>query len=69
MAVCRAQIMLHDPYMRLDSPMDVSVVVSYKATRAILDLVYGISSTSYDVSLLDQLALVRFYLLCSPRRR
>lgn len=54
----RAQIMLHDHHFRLDSPTDQSAVVVYKAAHAILDLVYNISSTSYDVSLLDQLALV-----------
>ena len=57
--VSRAQIMLHDPHVQLDRPMDPSVIVVYKSARAILDLAYSISSTSYDVSLLDQIAFVR----------
>ncbi|KIP06281.1 hypothetical protein PHLGIDRAFT_107115 [Phlebiopsis gigantea 11061_1 CR5-6] len=59
-----APILLHDSHMSLDSPMDVSVVVSYKATREILDLIYAISSTSYDVSLLDQAALLGWDKAC-----
>ena len=50
--------MLHDHHFHLDNPTDQSAVVVYKAAHAILDFIYSISATSYDVSLLDHLALV-----------
>lgn len=57
--VRRAQLLLHDPHMNVRDPGCASLHQVSKAARAILDLMYGLSSTSYDVSLLDQLAFVR----------
>jgi hypothetical protein len=57
----RAQILLHDPHMRPSDPRCPSANAIFKAARGILELIYGISSTSYDVSLLDQLPLVRYF--------
>lgn len=57
--IFRAQILLHDPFARYEDPMCPSAALILSASRAILDLTYLIASTSYDVSLLDQLNLVR----------
>lgn len=54
----RAQLLLHEPHFRPDDPTDPSAVAMYKSAHSILELVYSISATSYDVSLLDQLPLV-----------
>ncbi|KAI0689159.1 hypothetical protein BC835DRAFT_271332 [Cytidiella melzeri] len=55
-------IMLHDRWMDMDNPMCPSAGKVIKATRSILDLMYLISSTSYDVSLLDQICLSGWYI-------
>ena len=56
----RAQILLHEPHAKLAVPGDVSAARVMYGARAILDLMYAISSTSYDVSLLDHSPIVRY---------
>ncbi|PSR71406.1 hypothetical protein PHLCEN_2v12673 [Hermanssonia centrifuga] len=53
-----AQILLHEPHVRMSSSHDLSVGRVMKAARGILDLMYAISATSFDVSLLDHLPIL-----------
>ncbi|EKM56893.1 uncharacterized protein PHACADRAFT_254261 [Phanerochaete carnosa HHB-10118-sp] len=51
-----AQILLHEPHMNVKDPTCQSLNQVSKGARAILDLMYSLSATSYDISLLGQLA-------------
>ncbi|GJE86693.1 fungal specific transcription factor domain-containing protein [Phanerochaete sordida] len=53
-----AQILLHEPHTRMTSLRDPSVPKLLAAARNILDLMYAISATSYDLSLLDHLPIL-----------
>ncbi|KAI0691869.1 hypothetical protein BC835DRAFT_1359660 [Cytidiella melzeri] len=57
-----ATALLHDPWANMDNPMCPSAGKTLKAARAILDLMYLMSSTSYDVSLLDQMCISGWYI-------
>ncbi|KIO22768.1 hypothetical protein M407DRAFT_27721 [Tulasnella calospora MUT 4182] len=48
-----AMIQLHDPHAKPDSPNDHSAMQMLAATRAILDLIYKLSGTTYDLLHLD----------------
>lgn len=52
-------ILLHEPHAILDSPTCISATKILNAARFILDLLYKLASTSFDVSLLDSLPFVR----------
>lgn len=56
---CRAQLLLHEPHARMMSPRDPSTPKLLNAARGILELMYAISATSYDLALLDHLPIVR----------
>ena len=58
MEYCRAQIVLHEPYADMFRSDCLSRAKILKAARGVLDLAYGLSATSYDVSLLDHLPIV-----------
>lgn len=49
----RARIQLHDPHAQLRVPDDYSAIQLLSAAREILDLIYKISATSFDVAYLD----------------
>jgi hypothetical protein len=48
-----AIILLHDPYAHIYNPGCVSAFKILNASRSILELIYAVWSTSFDVSLLD----------------
>ncbi|KAI9445302.1 hypothetical protein H4582DRAFT_1806331 [Lactarius indigo] len=48
-----ATILLHDPHAHVTSPGCVSAFKILEASRAVLDLIYAVRSTSFDVTLLD----------------
>ncbi|KAI0068330.1 hypothetical protein BV25DRAFT_563442 [Artomyces pyxidatus] len=48
-----ALILLHDPHAHVDAAGCVSAFKILEAARAILDLIYIVRSTSYDITLLD----------------
>ncbi|GJE86698.1 Zn(II)2Cys6 transcription factor [Phanerochaete sordida] len=50
-----AQIVLHDPHVSLKDPSDPSLQQISRASQAILELMYSVNATSYDISLLDQM--------------
>ncbi|KAI0337616.1 hypothetical protein BDW22DRAFT_1363876 [Trametopsis cervina] len=56
-----ATILLHDPFVDLKNPMCPSANKVIQAARGILDQMYLISSTTYDVSLLDQICISGWY--------
>lgn len=58
----RAQILLHEPHVHMSSPRDSSTHKLINAARGILELMYAISATSYDIALLDHLPIVRSHL-------
>jgi hypothetical protein len=47
--------------------MDLSTNRVLSAARAILELMYAISATSYDVALLDHLPIVRMRMILSQK--
>lgn len=51
-------MILHEPYADMTNSDCVSQIQILKAARGVLDLAYGLSATSYDVSLLDHLPIV-----------
>ncbi|EKM56901.1 uncharacterized protein PHACADRAFT_254278 [Phanerochaete carnosa HHB-10118-sp] len=53
-----AQILLHEPHVHMSSPRDPSTHKLINAARGILELMYAISATSYDISLLDHLPIL-----------
>ncbi|EKM56896.1 uncharacterized protein PHACADRAFT_91537 [Phanerochaete carnosa HHB-10118-sp] len=57
-----AQILLHDPHMNAKDPACQSLNQVSKGARAVLDLMYSLSATSYDISLLDQLTFFAWIL-------
>ena len=50
--------MLHDPHAEVRLPGCVSALKILTAARAILDLIYNIWSTSFDITLLDSFCSV-----------
>ncbi|KAG8926278.1 hypothetical protein FRC01_009058, partial [Tulasnella sp. 417] len=48
-----AMLLLHDPHANLDSPNCLSADRMLAAARAILDLIYKLTATSFDLMLLD----------------
>ncbi|KAG9047466.1 hypothetical protein FS837_002180 [Tulasnella sp. UAMH 9824] len=48
-----AMIQLHDPHAQPESPNDYSAMQMLAATRAIMDLIYKICGTTYDLLYLD----------------
>ena len=52
-SVFRAIILLHDAHAHVNSPLCVSAYRILEASRAILDLIYVVRSTSYNIVLLD----------------
>jgi hypothetical protein len=55
-----AIILLHDPYAHVQSPGCVSGFRILEASRRILDLIYIVRSTSFDITLLDPFCAVRY---------
>lgn len=53
-----AILLLHEPFADLSSSTCISANKVLAASRAIMDLLYAIASTSFDVSLLDALPYV-----------
>lgn len=54
LTVCRsATIILHDPHADVKLSGCVSALKILTAARAILDLIYDVSNTSFDITLLD----------------
>lgn len=51
-------ILLHDPFIQIENPHCPSGNRCIRAARAIMEYMYLITSTSYDVSLFDQLPIV-----------
>ena len=62
-----AIILLHDPYAHINTPGCVSAFKILEASRNILELIYAVCSTSFDVSLLDFFCAVRYLALRSFR--
>lgn len=60
----RGTILLHDPHADLQRTGCISVVRILHAARAILECLYKVLSTSYDVTLLDCFCIVR-HMSCS----
>ncbi|KAI0257655.1 hypothetical protein BJV78DRAFT_1116422 [Lactifluus subvellereus] len=48
-----AVILLHDPHAHVSCPGCVSAFKILEASRSVLDLVYAVRSTSFDITLLD----------------
>ena len=48
-----AQILLHEPYAKLDDANCVSSRKTLAASRIIVDLMHAVTATNYDVTLLD----------------
>lgn len=46
-------IQLHDPHAQPESPNDYSAMQMLAATRAIMDLIYKLCGTTYDLLYLD----------------
>lgn len=67
MFIYSAIILLHDPYASIFSPGCVSAFKILEASRNILELIYAVCSTSFDVSLLDIFCAVRYLALLSLR--
>jgi hypothetical protein len=61
-----AIILLHDPHAHVQSPGCVSAFKILEASRAVLDLIYAVRSTSFDVTLLDFFCAVRRPTSTSP---
>ncbi|KAI0051666.1 hypothetical protein FA95DRAFT_1511617 [Auriscalpium vulgare] len=57
-----AIILLHDPHAHVDSAGCVSAFKILEAARGILDLVYAVRSTSYDISLLDNFCAFAWFM-------
>ncbi|KAI0691861.1 hypothetical protein BC835DRAFT_1359567 [Cytidiella melzeri] len=53
-----SQLILHEPYADISDSNCVSRQQILKAVRSILDLMYSLTATSYDVSLLDHLCIL-----------
>jgi len=57
-----AVILLHDPYAHVHSPGCVSAFRILEASRSILDLIYIVRSTSFDITLLDPFCAFSWYM-------
>ncbi|EPQ56676.1 hypothetical protein GLOTRDRAFT_40182, partial [Gloeophyllum trabeum ATCC 11539] len=57
-----ASILLHEPHADLEHGGCASSCRILEASRAILDLVYALTSTSYDISLLDNFSTFAWFL-------
>lgn len=57
--ISSAMIVLHDPHADVLQSGCISALKILTAARAILDLIYSVWSTSYDISLLDSFCSVR----------
>jgi hypothetical protein len=60
--ILSATILLHNPHAHVSSPGCVSAFKILEASRSILDLIYAVRSTSFDITLLDFFCAVRFLL-------
>jgi hypothetical protein len=67
MSIYSATILLHDPYAHINSPGCVSAFKILEASRNILELIYAVCSTSFDVSLVDFFCAVRYLALRNLR--
>ena len=56
---CRATVVLHDPHAEVRQSGCISALKILTAARAILDLIYSVWSTTYDITLLDSFCSVR----------
>lgn len=54
----RATIFLHEPHAEVRSAECISALKIRSSARAILELVYALQSTSYDITLLDTFGIV-----------
>lgn len=57
-----AKILLHDPHADPQSKGCISVVRILEAARSMLNWLYAILSTSYDITLLDNFAVFAFFM-------
>ncbi|KIP05989.1 hypothetical protein PHLGIDRAFT_107482 [Phlebiopsis gigantea 11061_1 CR5-6] len=57
-----AQIHLHEPFANPGSQSCTSALSILTASRAIVDSLHGVTSTSFDVSLLDTMAFLCWYM-------
>ncbi|KIO22769.1 hypothetical protein M407DRAFT_115852 [Tulasnella calospora MUT 4182] len=57
-----AMIQLYDPHAKPESPNDHSTVQMLAATRAILDLIYKLCGTTYDLLYMDHSCSVAWFL-------
>lgn len=58
--------MLHEPHAKPDTPNDPSAVKTLMASRTIVELMYTLGSTNYDVTLLDlQVFVSQFFVHAS----
>lgn len=55
-------IQLHDPHAKPDSPNDHSAMQMLAATRAILDLIYKLCGTTYDLQYMDHSCSVGWFM-------
>ena len=60
--ILSAQILLHEPFARPGSYACISAYKILSSSRTIVELLHGISATSFDVSSLDLYPYVRRYL-------
>lgn len=61
MFIYSAIILLHDPYAHVSHPGCVSAFRILEASRSVLDLIYIVRSTSFDITLLDFFCAVRYF--------
>lgn len=54
-------MVLHDPHAEVRATGCLSALKILTSARAILDLIYAIQSTSYDITLLDTFCIVRYF--------
>ncbi len=55
----RSNIILHDPHADVRQSGCISALKILTAARAILDLIYAVWSTNFDITLLDPFCSVR----------
>lgn len=60
----RAIIVLHDPHAEVRQSGCISALKILTAARAILDMIYSVWSTSYDITLLDSFCGVSLTQFC-----
>lgn len=60
----RAQILLHESHAHIGHPTCTSSLKVLNAARSILNLVYDVCATSYDLALLGPFSLVRSSACC-----